>query len=69
MQSTNISPCPRCSGSRTDVGIVTGQGFNLVQFRKKGLFNKSSDVTTIVCLNCGYIEFYALDPQKLIPDR
>jgi predicted nucleic-acid-binding Zn-ribbon protein len=51
--------CPKCAGTRVEarplpIGVSTRGGHE-------------SPVQAVVCLDCGYIEFYASKPDQLKP--
>ncbi len=72
MPRSSIQPCPKCAGKRTSAFLTSYGGVQLVQERHgsiDALFGKNrSDLDAIVCINCGYTEFYARKPKNLLPD-
>lgn len=50
-------PCPKCTGKRVEARVIP-----VNVSTRPGL---DSPVKGIVCLNCGYIELYAVKPEVL----
>jgi predicted nucleic-acid-binding Zn-ribbon protein len=70
-------PCPKCSGERVE-GEVTligdNAGFRVARrFAGQGFLGLDKLVnvtcTLLICLDCGYTEFYAQDLRKLLGDK
>jgi len=57
--------CPRCAGRR--VWARTQAHVHPLKIRKHdaGLFDSGTDCVPLVCISCGYTEFYTQNPQQL----
>ena len=56
--------CKECKIEMKEAFINPGWGlFVLQRVAKAGLFTKQSKINTLVCPNCGYIEFMAEKPE------
>ena len=65
-----MKECPKCGSFDIDIGerrSVLGQaaiiGYNSTN--RKGILPKYDKTETYVCLNCGYLETYIKDLEKL----
>lgn len=60
--------CAKCDGR-----IVEADFPPAVVAKRKGFpraFNRRySRLTAVTCLTCGFVEFFAVDPSQLAPDR
>jgi predicted nucleic-acid-binding Zn-ribbon protein len=60
-------PCPKCGGTEVGASVHTHGSFYLQRYF--GFLDwRSSDVGAWVCTDCGYTEFYAIDPANLRGD-
>jgi predicted nucleic-acid-binding Zn-ribbon protein len=71
MQQYGLEPCPKCGGKR--VAVQTSAGSGIVVSQPQGdsgwMGNKKSTlIQSSACIKCGYLEFYAREPEKLVPD-
>lgn len=54
--------CPKCNGEMIQT-YVEAPIFNLRKTPSKFLSSIASDILSCVCSECGYIEFYAKQPD------
>ena len=55
-------PCPKCNSDNSRTWNLFG-----ANVAKPGSFIGTSSVQALVCLNCGYTELYAKNPENLLP--
>lgn len=71
MDNSNTHPCPKCGSVSVEVAVNSAY-FSITQFQRDPgiLGNKNRTIIrAFACTNCGYIEFYAKEPQKIIPQK
>jgi predicted nucleic-acid-binding Zn-ribbon protein len=62
-----LEPCPKCNGEVVGAKVMETY---LMPLKYDILFDiKTSRMEARVCTNCGYTEFYAKDPLKLVVKR
>ena len=62
-----MKTCIKCSNELTKAYISGIQGAFEINKKSRGFFMDSpnfSKVSTYVCSNCGYLEFYVEEPDK-----
>lgn len=58
--------CPKCNNPMKESRLLTyGNVFNLTAEPEELICHKKTPIQSYVCTNCGYIEFYAKNPQIL----
>ena len=63
-----MKKCPKCGSLNIDEGVRTGHLGTVIAYesnRSKGLLPKFKKSSTFVCLDCGYLESYIADLDKL----
>jgi len=72
-QLRTIKPCPECGGQRVVAEEEERCATRLIQRgRYTGPLGKRSNTSgafAFVCIQCGYISWYATEPSHLIPDQ
>jgi predicted nucleic-acid-binding Zn-ribbon protein len=71
MQQYGLEPCPKCGGKRVAVETSSGYGIAVSQPQRNPGWTGNKKRTTIqssACTKCGYLELYAQEPEKLVPD-
>ncbi len=64
-QTPSSKLCPECGGER--VRAQAGPyAFQLTPEQSNKFFKPSSETVALVCTNCGYMSWYATEPEKLI---
>ena len=64
-QTSSRTLCPECGGER--VRAQAGPyAFQLSSEQSHKFFKPSSGTVALVCTSCGYVSWYATDPEKLI---
>jgi hypothetical protein len=64
-QPHSSKPCPECGGER--VRAQAGPyAFQLTPEQSTKFFKPFSGTVALVCTICGYISWYATEPEKLI---
>lgn len=58
------TPCPECSGER----VVAQTTDYMSVYKADTLARSGSSLKSLVCTNCGYTVFYAVEPARLKPN-
>jgi predicted nucleic-acid-binding Zn-ribbon protein len=71
MQESNIQPCSKCGGNCFAVIINAYSSLGVEQPKRDPGFiggKNRSRLKSVACGTCGYIELYAEEPEKIVPD-
>ncbi len=71
MQQYGLEPCPKCGGKRVAVAIGAAYGLSVIQPQHDPGWVGNKNATSLqasTCTKCGYVEFYAREPEKIVPD-
>ena len=60
-------PCYECGGRLVEARLVTNQNVELQRVSARFGLSPRSLIQTLVCLSCGAVRFYAVQPDKLDP--
>ena len=70
MPDDPIHTCPRCGGNRVWAETYTNGGFTIAREGALGILgglarHKMTYCKILSCTKCGYLEWYALHPERL----
>ena len=68
-QEPTLAACIKCGGAtaRGRLYAIIGRA-TLVPWRARVLRRRDSPVSGVTCISCGYTEFYAAEPRRLVED-
>jgi hypothetical protein len=72
MINNPIKSCPECGGKRVIATLQTDTagGPRFMKYPANKLWNNpTSDILTLVCINCGYASLYAKNPERLVDSQ
>ncbi|MFH1234165.1 MAG: zinc ribbon domain-containing protein [Candidatus Diapherotrites archaeon] len=60
-----MTKCPKCGSTEIDRGKTISSTWSPKYISaKQKMFSQAQEVVACICLNCGYLEFYA-DAEKI----
>lgn len=60
-------PCYECGGRMIGARPLSQYDVELYRQESRGMFGPSSKIQARVCVECGAVRFYAVQPDKLDP--
>lgn len=67
-EPADAAPCAKCGGPTTIAAFAAFMNSGVLYPPGKRFTRRFSRLRTVVCLRCGYTEWYAEEPDKVAPD-